>query len=106
MVLSTSEAEGNDVTGKKWQQRNLSLDCLLSWMWGCKHNQHFFLTKLDKLPHFYDLLDMFLEERGLSWINPVEDTETSMETSTGKGILPSPMSSVWMQFQTVHDPQA
>lgn len=29
---------------------------------------------------------MFPEESGLRWINTVEDTETSMETSTGKGI--------------------
>lgn len=29
---------------------------------------------------------MFPEESGLSWINTEEDTETSMETSTGKGI--------------------
>lgn len=77
--------EWHDWVGEKWQQGELSLDSRLSWMWSCKHNQHF-STVLDKLSNLYNFLNMFPEESGLSWINTEEDTETFMETSTGKGI--------------------
>lgn len=77
--------EWRDWVGETWQQGELSLDSRLAWVWGCKRNQHF-STVLDKLSNLYDFLNMFPEESGLSWINTGEDVETSMETSTGKGI--------------------